>query len=112
MGNLKPRGFYAIVPPEELAAFQPRHQQICPCEVLPALYIPDTVPEIIAGSDIVWFIDNQAAIASLVKGSSSQADISAIVAVVHFNFARLGLRVYFESIDSDLTFQMDYQEMA
>jgi hypothetical protein len=71
-----------------------------PCEALPALYLPDNIPEVFRGTDVIWYIDNQAAAACLIKGSSSQFDVAAIMAAAHLNFARLDTRIYFEFIES------------
>ena len=50
----------------------------------------------IQNSDLIFFVDNQAVCASLVKGASSQPDIARIVAVTHLLWALLSVRVWVE----------------
>ena len=51
--------------------------------------------------DILWFIDNEAAVASLIRGSSSQIDVHTLVQVAHFLCQRFQIRVWIEWIDSE-----------
>ena len=51
--------------------------------------------------DILWFIDNEAAVASLIRGSSSQIDVHTLVQVAHFLFQGFQIRVWIEWIDSE-----------
>ena len=53
------------------------------------------------GRDIVWFIDNSAALACLVKGGSPSADMDRGTAAIHLALASLHCRVWFEYVESD-----------
>ena len=55
----------------------------------------------LGGSDLVWYIDNQAACACLIKGSSSVSDIGTIVTIAHLLYVKLHIRVYFEWVDTN-----------
>ena len=58
-------------------------------------------PEIFRGADVTWYIDNEAACSSMVRGGSSQEDISLIAGATHRIMMELHCRVWFEWIDSD-----------
>ena len=96
----KPRAFAAVMPESEMKCLLDRKQQITPREALPVLYLPYGEPELFRGTDVIWFIDNQAAMNILIKGSSSQADLADIAAAAHLTLAKLGCRVFFEWIES------------
>ena len=57
-------------------------------------------PEIFRDKDVLWFVDNEAACASLIRGASSQEDVAVVAEVVHLLTLRLGCRIWFEWIDS------------
>ena len=57
-------------------------------------------PRMIKARDIVWFIDNSAALASLVKGGSSSSDMDRGAAAVHLALAGSQTRIWFEYIES------------
>jgi hypothetical protein len=89
------------IQPDVLQTFKVRTQQITPCEAFCAVVVPFLHPHLFRHKDVIWFIDNQAALSSLIKGSSSQSDISLIATFAHLMFAVLGCRVYFEWVDSE-----------
>lgn len=47
-----------------------RHQQIYPGETLCGLLVPWVHGDLPAGRDLLWFVDNEAVVSSLIKGSS------------------------------------------
>ena len=57
--------------------------------------------EYLRDCDVLWFTDNEAACASLVRGASRQVDVGAIAGLAHLLCAHLGCRVWFEWIDSE-----------
>ena len=73
----------ADIPDDVIAAFDVRDLQITPLEAFCAIVVPFNVPEMIGGSDLIWYIDNQAACACLIKGSSSVSDTCTIVIIAH-----------------------------
>ena len=62
-----PIGGTCVIPQETLDSWSQRRQQIFPGEALSALVIPFIHAELLTSKDILWFIDNEAAVASLIK---------------------------------------------
>ena len=56
--------------------------------------------EALRGEDCIFFIDNEAAVASLVRVASVQPDAAFIVQVVHAMLVALQCRCWFEWIDT------------
>ena len=52
------------------------------------------------GSDVTWFIDNEAAAAAGIRGASGEPDVTAMVQAAHLLWLNLGTRVWIEWIDS------------
>ncbi len=100
-GELQPIGGTCLVPPEVLEAWVPRDQQIFPGEALCGLLIPWAHQDILAGHDAIWYVDNEAAVASLIKGSSQQPDVHAICQFSQVLIHTLGGRVWWEWINSE-----------
>ena len=90
-----------VVPPEVIQTWEDRTQQIYPGETLCGLLVPWFHGTTLSHQDILWFIDNEAAVASLIRGSSSQIDVHTLVQVAHFLFQRFQIRVWIEWIDSE-----------
>ena len=87
---------------EDLLQFLiPRKSQICACEslVVPQLLIQK--PEFLARADVSWFIHNEAACSSLIRGGSRHDDIVVLAALTHLAMLRSGARIWFEWIDSN-----------
>ena len=78
-----------------------RKQQITPCEMMPPLYFLCDFPQYLQGRDVIWFIDNEAAVACLVKGTSREKDMGCISAGIHLMCAKLSCRMYFEWIPTE-----------
>ena len=51
-------------------------------------------------SDVIFFIDNEAACAALIRGSSKEPDVAAVVNAVHWLLHQADCRAWFEWIDS------------
>ncbi len=96
----RPFGGTCLVPSAVLATWQPRTQQIFPGESLCALLIPHLHGSSLQGKDIVWFVDNSAAVAALVRTTCTQTDVHGISQYAHFLLCRHQCRTWFEWIDS------------
>ena len=59
------------------------------------------IPEVLAGHDIIWFVDNESAASTLVRCVSSQCDVHEIAQFSHYMMHLLRTRVWYEWIDSD-----------
>ena len=97
----RPKGFAGEFAQETLCALSNRAQQITPCEALLSIVAPCNLAGDIRGHDVLWFIDNQAALSCLVKGSSTCPDMARIAVLCHLMLAKLGCRVFFEYVASD-----------
>ena len=96
-----PQGRTSLVTDDILGQLVERKTQIMACE---AIAVPQAIirePHLFAGSDVIWFIDNEAACSSLVRGTSSQDDIGTIAGVTHFLMLRYNIRIWYEWIDSN-----------
>ena len=90
----------SIIQQELLDNLVERTTQIMACE---AVAVPQAIlrePHLFAGCDVTWFIDNEAACSSLIRGSSSQEDISIIASITHFLMMEHDIRIWYEWIDS------------
>ena len=70
-------------------------------EAFAAAAAPWISPEIFADRDSVWFVDNAAAVSTLIRGAAKPEDIDRIATAVAFQNAHLRHRPWFEWIDSD-----------
>ena len=103
---------HAPVPAEVMDRFVARKQYIGQLELLAAVAVYWSVPEL-RGRDVIHWIDNQGAIAALVKGYSRAPDsVQILHAFVVFTMA-LGLAIWFEYVPSaaniaDLPSRLDF----
>ena len=89
------------VPDRVYNAWKTRVQQIYPAEALvPYVATLDNL-EIFTGRDVIWFIDNEAAAATLIRGASREEDVNQIAELTHLLWAAHGIRVWIEWVDSD-----------
>ncbi len=84
-----------------IASWKPRHQQIYPGEALCALVIPVLHPQLLRDQDLLWFIDNEAAAASIIRASSGEEDVHLLAQASQVRLALLGARLWVEWIDSE-----------
>lgn len=52
-------GMAAELPKHVLDLFNQRHQQITPCEAILSVIVSHNLPHVMAGRDVLWYIDNQ-----------------------------------------------------
>ena len=80
--------------------FIPRKQQIFAAE---AIAVPEAIldaPEALAGRQVTWYIDNESACSSFIRGASRQEDVSEIIAIALLSVAKINAVIWFEWIDS------------
>ena len=87
-----PLGVSCLVPSEVTDTWITRHQQIYPGETLCGLLVPWVHGDLLEGRDLLWFVDNEAAVSSLIKGSSGQEDVHTIVQLSHLIFQKRQIR--------------------
>ena len=88
------------LPDTVMATWLPRTQQIFPAEAFAGVAVLGHHLHCLQGRDILWFVDNEAAASSLIRGSSRQVDVAGIVQCTHLLLAKAGSRCWFEWIDS------------
>ena len=94
------QGGTCLVPQETLDSWNPRKQQIYPGESLAALVVPKLHPTLFEGQDAIWFVDNEAAVSSLIRAGSSQSDVHMICQYAHLTLFKLNARIWYEWVDS------------
>lgn len=87
------------VPESVVASWKQRDQQIFPSEAFAPLAA--TLHADLVDRDIIWFIDNEAACSTLIRGASSQEDVQVIAEASQLLWALRRLRVWIEWIDTD-----------
>ena len=96
-----PLGGTTVVPQGIIATWQPRQQQIYPGETLAAVVAPLLDAAALQSKSVVWFIDNEAAAAALIRASTAEPDVLTMVQQAHLQFSRLQTRVWFEWVDTE-----------
>eukprot|EP00435_Cladocopium_sp_Y103_P000858 s5581_g1.t1 len=96
-----PLGGTTLVPSSVVASWHPRAQQIYPGETLAAVVVPALYPDVLTNQDCIWFIDNEASAAALIRASTSESDVLVLVQQAHLQFNELNLRVWFEWVDTE-----------
>ena len=86
--------------PQVTAGWKKRIQQIFPAEAVALVIATWALHVHLRGSDVTWFIDNEAAAAAGIRGASGEPDVTAIVQAAHLLWLNLGTRVWIEWIDS------------
>lgn len=100
-GSCTPVGGTCAVPQPVLDSWVPRNQQIFPGESLCGLLVPWIHHAVLSARDVLWFVDNEAAVASLIRGSSQQPDVHTICQFSQVMLHTLGTRVWWEWINSE-----------
>eukprot|EP00972_Heterocapsa_arctica_P061321 9041961-Heterocapsa_arctica.AAC.1 len=57
-------------------------------------------PELFHGQDLLWFVDNEAALSSLTRGTSKAEDVGHLSACTHLALMQASCSAWFEWIDS------------
>eukprot|EP00435_Cladocopium_sp_Y103_P042485 s1483_g11.t1 len=96
-----PLGGTTVVPQEVIAGWTARSQQIYPGETLAAVVVPALHAADLMDHDCLWFIDNEAAASALVRATTAEIDVLALVQQAHLQFHELNMRVWFEWIDTE-----------
>ena len=84
----------------QVAQWLPREQQIFPAELYAVPRLIQQQKEALRGQDCIFFVDNDAAVAALVRVNSTQRDAAFIVQVVHAMLTMLHCRGWFEWVDT------------
>ena len=76
-------------------------QQILAVEAFASIAAMHVSPELFEDSDILWFVDNESAVSSLIRGAAKPEDIDKIAAFSASRTTSLRARIWWEWIDSD-----------
>ena len=93
--------FGSIVTQDVIDLVMPLGLNINKGELLVVPIVLWTFPEQLAGQDVLWWVDNMAALGCLIKSSSPNEDMARIALSSHLAMAQLQLRTWFEWVDSD-----------
>ena len=96
----RPQGFSLELGLEFMAVLFPRKTQILAAEAVAVLTALVLSPELLAGREIVWFVDNEAALSSLVRGTSRAEDVGHIAACTQLAMMEHSCSAWYEWIDS------------
>ena len=97
----RPQGRAAVMPQSIMETQKDRKQQIYAAEAYAVLAAVYEHLQALAGSDVIFFVDNEAACAALIRGSSKEEDVCCIVNAVQWLLFSVDCRPWFEWIDSD-----------
>ena len=97
----KPEGVTVKVSDQTLQCFSPRETQVFPCEALAITHALLTHESDLESSDVIAFVDNEAACTAYIKGSSSSTDVDHLASIEHLVACRSSLRVWYEWVDSE-----------
>ena len=93
-------GFSMIITHTLTATFSERKTQIIMAEAPALVCVGVSIGHILAGLDVVWFIDNEAVASAAIRGCSSMWEVSAILDAVVVAFTVQNSRTWYEWIDS------------
>ena len=98
---LRSAEIFEVVPESIPSRWDARKQQIFPGESLCGLAVPTMDGDLLQASDIVWFVDNEAAVSSLIQETSDVGDVHLIAQCAALLTQTLRSRVWYEWVDSD-----------
>ena len=85
---------------EFLATLFPRKTQILAAEAVAVLTALVVAPELLSGREVVWFVDNEAALSSLIRGTSRAEDVGHIAACTQLAMIEHFCTPWYEWVDS------------
>ena len=97
----RPKAFSMTVNRSITGHLLERRQQIMAMEAFAAIAAPTVSPELFQDKEIIWFVDNESAVSSLIRGASRPEDVNHVAAVSTVTFAKLNSKVWFEWIDTE-----------
>ena len=95
------RAGYAKVPKVVLEIWAPTKQVICLVELAAVLTLLHHEHHHLAGTDLMLFVDNSAAVSAFVKGRSGSADLDRLAQQIHLISYEIDVRIWIEYIETD-----------
>ena len=96
----RPQAFSMELGRQFVAALFPRKTQILAAEAVAVLTALVLAPHTLANRELVWFIDNEAALSSLVRGTSKAEDVGHVAACTQLAMLEHSCAAWYEWIDS------------
>ena len=96
----RPVGYSFVVNESITSHLIQREQQITALEAFAPIAALETSPEIFANSESLWFVDNEGAVSSLIRGAAKVEDIDLVAALTTVQAASLKSQIWYEWIDS------------
>ena len=96
----RPKGFSLELGKEFLSILFPRKTQILAAEAVAVLTALVLHPELLARREVVWFVDNEAALSSLIRGTSRAEDVGHIASCTQLAMIAHSCSAWYEWIDS------------
>ena len=96
----RPRGFSMELGREFLSAFFPRYTQIMAAEAVAVLTALVLTPQAFANRELVWLIDNESALSSLIRGGSKAEDVGHVAAFTQLAMLEHSRAAWYELVDS------------
>jgi hypothetical protein len=88
------------VPAEVMNSFLHRETQIYACESFAGPVAAWNWAKHWKGRDVMWFVDNTAALSAMLKGSSPAQDVAHLMEIMHLRLAFFSCRIWLEWVDS------------
>ena len=92
--------FSVDVPEYVLEAWKIRKQYITQGELLAGPLALQCLEEVLAGQQVLWFVDNQAALTAMIKGASPVQDNCRMALILAKRLAGARVACWFEFVDS------------
>ena len=86
----RPVGATTVIIERTIKAFKKRKTQITACELMMVAVLLHNEGEGLRGLDVVFYVDNQAAVYSPIKGMSGSQDLKHLAAFVHAKCSQSG----------------------
>ncbi len=99
-GGQRREAFVANLPPQIYALWSPGEKKIAQLELIMVLYGLIARPDMFRGRRGVWFIDNTAALMSLIRGRSDSPDLEHMSRMIHVALYALNCWIFWEWIPS------------
>ena len=90
-----------VVPTHVFASLRKRKSQILSGELLAVLSALTNCEKELEGHRLLIFVDNHAALSSLVGGGAKHQDLASIVCLIHVKALEMGSTIWFEFVESD-----------
>ena len=97
----QPLAFSCVTNESILRHLHDRETQILAVEAFAAIAAPWILPHVFQGADVVWWIDNNSACSTLIRGAAKPEDIDKFAAIAAIQFATLRGRPWYEWVDTE-----------